>query len=118
MNLIDTGLMDARDLNTMNNIQQWRWLSLAKILPGVGIHEERPKSLREVDWVSALVFTATNEVTEEEIYNYFLDLRNYYNEAELRWLLRHVEKYVRQTGRAGKYIRLVQRTLYRVLNPM
>lgn len=99
----------------MSELALWRWKTLVETLPSVAIGSPRPASLQEVGWAKVLVFTATNEVTAEEIFNYLADLTRYYPMSEMEWLMRQIEENAHRSGRAGRYIRLIRDQLNRLI---
>ena len=115
MELQETGLLAARDIDSMDSFTQRKWEMLTQVLPGTRFEDARPQELSEVDWDAALLWTALNRCTEDEIYEYFVALRRYYPSEDFQALLEHVNGHLPRAGIAGDYLRRVKQALIRLL---
>ena len=118
MDILETGLFNSKDTSEMNERELHLWTRLDQVLPGVRLEDRRPKHLMDANWDCALVMTALNDCTEEEIYTYFSALRNYFPLGQFRTLLIQIEEFLPAPGIQGKYLTLVQGALSRIVYPI
>jgi len=98
MQLTETGLLAARDLDEMDQLERVRWEHLALVLPGVRKSDYRPEHLSMVDWDTALALTVRLGCTEDEIKEYFMALNPYYPLDEFRELYEHITGHIPSHG--------------------
>lgn len=118
MKLQETGLLAARNTESMSPFQRIRWEHLVRILPGVRLEDQRPENLCEVDWDFALALTVRTECTEEEVKEYFVALNRYYPLEEFRALYDHVMGHLPGRGPQGECLQMISGILFQICHPM